>query len=279
MPSAVRKAVKRSPLWPLLRLRRVHVYTVGAPKTGTHSVDQLFSKNYRSGHERYSAETIRMLKQRKKGALSHSELVGKIRDRDRRRRLESESAHFLAHFCDVLAEAFPEAKFILTVREPRSWLRSMIDQCVNRPRSAYLRDENVRHWATLRDLYFGARPTTHPPSEKVLAEHDLHAIEDYLSYWTLHNRTVLDAVPLERLLIVRTRDLSASLDRIATFVGVSSHVLSQERSHSYKAPEKHGLLDKIDEHCVREKIVEHCSGIMTRVEKSAATTVWGKAAP
>jgi len=51
----VKETVKQTPLWPILRPRRIHMYGVGAPKTGTVSLAQLFG-NYRTAHEAHVSE-------------------------------------------------------------------------------------------------------------------------------------------------------------------------------------------------------------------------------
>ena len=265
VPPPLRRAIVKTPLWPLLRPRRIHVYGVGAPKTGTHSIANLFSEHYRSAHEMEIARTTRLLQRRYQG--NQQRLVGAMRERERKWRLECESAHFLAHFADELAGEFPKAKFILTVRKPRSWLRSMIDHCLRYPRSRYRDDQDLKYWILIRDLYFGVPPETYPASEAPLASYNLHMLDGYLSYWARHNRMVLDSVPSDRLLIVRTCELSESIDRIAAFMNVSAATLASKRSHSYKAPQKYELLDEIDEGYVQAKIAKHCSGVMTRLDE------------
>jgi len=267
VPAFLRSAVIQTPLWPILRPRSTHLYGVGAPKTGTHSITKLFASNYRSGHEAHVIQTTDLLKKRSESAISYQQLAKSLRWRDRRWRLECESAHFLGHFCDVLAEVFPQAKFILTVREPHSWLRSILDQDIKNPRSKYLHSDALREWATLHDLYFGRPPEQYAPREEALAEHGLRTLDGYLSYWARHNRKVLDTVPRERLLVIRTRRISDSLDRIAAFAGVPAQTLDAEQSHANKAPEKHGLLSKIDEKYIQEKIAEHCSHVTDRIEQ------------
>lgn len=268
--SALRRAIIKTPLWPLLRPRRIHVYGVGAPKTGTHSIANLFSEHYRSAHEMQVERTTHLLQKRYAGGLQR--LASAVRERERRWRLECESAHLLAHFADVLADEFPRAKFILTVREPRSWLRSVIDQCIKNPRTEFLHDQEFRCWIRLRDLYFGVPPEEYPVPERPLAANDLHTLDGYLSYWTRHNRMVLDAVPSDRLLVVRTRELSDSIDRIAAFMGVSPSTLAREKSHSYKAPKRYELLDEVDEGYVQDKITEHCSGVMARLDETKSVS-------
>lgn len=165
----------RSPLWPLLRPRKFQVFGVGAPKTGTLSLYRLFQP-FRSAHEAHGPETIQLLKQWTENEITEQELRTSLRRRDRAWRLECDVAHFLALFTPSLQDLFPKAKFICTVRAPRSWLRSIIDQCINNER-----DQLPDAWRSLRDLNFGSPPETYPLAEQALAQYGLHSIDGFLS--------------------------------------------------------------------------------------------------
>jgi len=268
--STLRSWIVRSPLWPLLRPRRFHVFGVGAPKTGTHSITRLF-QDFRSGHEAHGVETIELLYKWKENELSQSELRKALRHRDRTWRLECDVAHFLGPFIPYLVDLFPQAKFILTVRNPRSWLRSVIDQCINNSREHLLDSMPQYRWAQLRNLYYGPPPNDYPPEETFLEGYNLHTISGFLGHWAEHNRTVLDHVPSDRLLIVRTPDISHALSRIASFVGVERDALQERQSHTYEAPERHGILKKISEQYLERKIERHCRKTIERLNERLGT--------
>lgn len=59
--------------------------------------------------------------------VSESEIENVLTMRDIFLNLEVEAAHYLYMLVPYLADLFPDAKFILTVREPRSWLNSEIN--------------------------------------------------------------------------------------------------------------------------------------------------------
>lgn len=252
-----RKALRASLLWPVLRPRDFHVFGVGMPKTGTHSLTGLFS-NYRSAHEARGPETIRLIRMWTQGDLTEKGLRQALKRRDRSWRLECDVAHFLGILTPHLYPLFPDAKYILTVREPRSWLRSVVDQCINNSRERLLHLTPEKEWVSLRDIYFGSPPEEYPPEEEPLKENNLHSISGFLKYWTRHNRTVVDAIPSENLLVVNTSDISSSIDRIASFVGIPSDRLVTSAKHSYKASQRNGILDKVDEAYVQDKINRIC---------------------
>ena len=98
--------------------------------------------------------------------------------------------------------------------------------------------------------------------ERALEDHGLFTLDGYFAYWAQHNSDVLSIVPSERLLILRTDQISNSLDRIADFVGVPVDTLNSAQSHSFKAPKKHGILKQLDPGFVKEKAEQHCADLM-----------------
>jgi hypothetical protein len=90
-------------------------------------------------------------------------------------------------------------------------------------------------------------------------------LDGYLSYWAYHYRTVLDDIPEDRRLLLRTKDLDESTDRIASFVGVETSSLCTEGSHSHRTAEKHGVLEEIDESYLRRKMDFYCNEVIDRL--------------
>jgi len=260
---SVKDAVKQTPLWPILRPRRIHVYGVGAPKTGTVSLARLFG-NYRTGHEAHPDQSADIVAAGAKG----KELRDCVRKRDHRWRLECEVGYFLVYFVEALATEFPDATFICTVRPPRSWLRSIIDQTINNSR-----EDLPGGYLCLRDYSFGEIPGRYPEQERPLAENELHTLNGYLSYWAFHYRRVLDALPPDRRLFLRTQELTEAADRIADFVGVPESSLQAERAHAHRTSEKHGLLNEIEESYVQSMISTHCEEIMNRLTQETPITL------
>jgi len=161
---------------------------------------------------------------------------------------------------------FPKAKFILTVRDPRSWLRSVIDQCINNDREDLLQRDPQFRWVELRDLYYGPPPKDYPPEETILKKYNMHTISEFLRHWARHNRIVLSAIPTSRLLIVRTSKISDSLSRIAFFVGISPDKLNRDKHHAYQAPKRHGVLDDLDESYLQTQIERLCGPVLERLD-------------
>jgi hypothetical protein len=173
--------------------------------------------------------------------------------------------HYLIHFCRELVSLFPEAKFICTVRSPRSWLRSFIDQSINLDQhfSEYLTDEEVEAWKRLRGLNCGPPPETYPDPETPLARYGLPSIDGYLAYWASHNRTLLDVIPANRRLFVPTVTLTAAAERIRAFAGADPDGVPEE-THANSSHHRHGVLDAIDDAYIQDRIQAHCSRVLDR---------------
>ena len=236
-------------------LRRQQIYGVGTAKSGTHSIAAMFEDQLNAGHEPESGALIRqVLDAASEGRRIPDQFV---RERDRRLALEVDSSNLNVYLVEPLVRFFPAARFILTIREPRSWLDSLINHMLRLHRPS---DE----WLALRRYRFRPDLYTHRPEEAVLKERGLFTLDGFLTYWVGHNRTVLEAVPAERLLVVRTDEITDRAGAIAAFVGVPEHHAQQNKSHAFKAPAQFGVLDQIPAAFVDEKIAEHCADLVAR---------------
>jgi hypothetical protein len=198
----------------------------------------------------------------REGRLADTQIRRRLEYLDNERRLECESAYYLAHVSRHLAEIWPDALFIATVRDPLPWLRSIVNQCINNPRET-MREE----YKALRDLCFGPIPDSYSPQEEILKKHGLHEVEGYLSYWAFHYRTILDSLPRERTLFLKTEAISQSASRIASFAGVSTKSLCHEESHSHKTKCRHGLVDSIDSSYLIPMIYDTCGDASNILQK------------
>ena len=230
--------------------RRFHAFGLGAPKSGTHSLANLFGR-FRSAHEPGWRSMIRWIVGARQGDVRQF-----LKIRDRRLMLEMESSHLSSYFVGELAELFPEARFVHLVRDPCSWLDSYLNDSLSRRASAT--------WRRFRDFRFRAGEFRHAPQERVLEERGLYTLDGYLDYWANLNERVLAAVPPDRLLTVRTDRLADSTARIARFVGIAEGELRRDRVHSFRGRKKHGLLERIPPDFLRSKVEQHAGALVAR---------------
>lgn len=258
--SHFKKTVKKTPLWPVLRPRRIHAYNLGMGRTGTTAMASIFA-SFRTAHEPMGKETISVLERYWKEELPEQDVRAFLRKRDRVHRFEFESTPFLGPFATQLAQLFPEAKFLLTVREPYTWLRSAIDKCVNTPRT-----EHPSHVVKLRDLCYGVLPKTHPEQEQALERYNLHTLGGFLQYWGWHNQTVLNNIPDHRLLLIPTSTLNEAISQVGDFVGVDSEALARPGRQNQSST-RNGILAEVEEKYVRECIEKHCGKALEQVNE------------
>lgn len=221
---------------------RLHLYCVGAPKSGTHSIAAIFAERYRAEHEPFWWQLVPCLNAL---AQNHPDACNQAQRLIRRRRIELdldlESAHILGPLVPFLARTFADARFILPVRHPRQWLDSLIeDQIYGQSEPLY------KGWWRVYDCYFGDRSTASWPAEEApLRDQGLYPLRSMLTYWRDHHLRILDSVPTERLLILPTEAISESRELLAAFAGVPASDLHMAASHSYARKRRTHLLDRI----------------------------------
>lgn len=259
-PRVVRSATMMARLktfaknWQRPAVRRFHAYCIGTPKSGTHSIARMFDKRHRAAHEPIYEPVIRMILAAASGSVSDDQLVEFIRSRDRSLQLEMESSHLLIYFLDLLLAEFAEAKFILTIRDCYSWLDSQINNQL-----AYI---EAGHWKDFGEFKYESETRRHPKEEQVLARFGVYTLDGYLSAWASHNQQALAIVPADKLLVVRTGEISRDLKTIAAFVGVPANQLSALGAHSFKTEKKYGLMAQLDEQYLDDRVNAHCRTLM-----------------
>lgn len=251
-----KRALTATSTFRLMNPRQAHFYCVGTAKSGTHSIAAIFGGQLRVAHEPECEQVIDVILAHAAGRIDRKKLRRYVLERNRRLWLDVDSSQLNVFFLDILVELFPDARFVLAIRNPYSWLDSFINHQLARGGS--------RKWVQMRDFRFRPDRYTHPPGERILKEKGLYTLDGYLSYWAYHNQTVIDTVPPDRLLIVRTDKISEWAEEIVRFAGVSSSYLVQENAHAFKAEAKLRLLDQVAQEHLEGRVKEYCADLMTR---------------
>jgi hypothetical protein len=85
-----------------------------------------------------------------------------------------------------------------------------------------------------------------------------------LRYWDWYNRTVLDNIPADRLLVLQTKDLSSSVSRIESFLELNeSKLVDPGRKNA--SPNRHSVLDEVPEGYIENLIETHCGKTVQRL--------------
>ena len=237
--------------------RKFQAYVVGLPKTGTVSLAGIFG-NYKSGHEFDQWKTHQMVIKHKKGLISKKQVCEYLKRRDLMAGLlEMDSAHFNRHYLDILADEYPEARFICLIRDCYSWLDSYINHLM----------EPEREVIQSREIYNGSPfdlPRGSLKEREELVNNFHKYIDTPLSFWANSYTDMIEKLPHGRSLIVKTQEISDKVDDIANFIGIPPQSLINENSHLNKSEKKIHILHKLDYDFLKVKFDTHCSALMEK---------------
>ena len=250
---AVKRLVLRPP-----RVRRAHLYGMGIAKSGTSSVHRMFSRSVRTAHEPQILALIDKYFEWAGGRIGEPEMREWVRARDRKLALEVDSSWVNFMILGFLLCEFPEARFVLTIRDCYSWLNSTFNH------SLRYRNVSAPQRARARDLVFNRGGFVHTPEEQILREGGFYTLDGYLSGWAAHNEQVLAQVPPDRLLVVRTDQIRQRAHEIADFAGLPRRTLRLHRTHEFQNPAKQDMIRQLDRDFLERKVEQHCRPLMTQ---------------
>lgn len=211
----------------------------------------LFKQRYRSDHEPDYPSLIRRLT----AARDPAHAVY-LRRRDRKLWLEFESCWLHILHIQRLVQTFPEAKFILTIRNCYTWLDSLANHVTA--------NDIGPHWRRAQQVYYRPELFAYQRGEEAIRDAGMYPIRAYLSTWAWHNQRVFDVVPKERLLVIRTREIMQSAERIAAFLDIAPESIDVGSGHQYVARRKYRFLERVDTKLLDRTVTECCGELMTR---------------
>jgi hypothetical protein len=211
----------------------------------------------RAGHEKEALHYINTFFRWHERQMSEEEFRDWILARDREMALEVDSSWHHILILDFLAQEFPDARYVLTIRDCYSWLNSEFKRVLHTPSR---QSERVK----LRKFIYDGENAAHAPEEQVLKEAGLFTVDNYLSRWAAHNEKVLKTIPRERLLVVRTEQIRARAFEIAEFAGLPRGTVRLQRTHEYQNPVQRQIIREIDSNFLERKVEQHCRVLMKR---------------
>jgi hypothetical protein len=235
---------------------RPHLYGIGPGKTGTNVLASMFT-GIPASHEPEAASVIEAILGYESGRIDWRDLRDFVAERDRRLGLAIDVSNLNIFLIDFLLQMAPGAVFVLTVRDPYSWLDSILNHYLSRP--------PIAEWRDLAGHRFAHGRLTHPPEERVLFENGLFPLAGYLSYWRAHIEKAFATVPPERLLVVRTDRIADEAERIALFAGFPATVVDRSRIHEYRNLHKQPILQRIPRRHLVEQVRRHCEPFASRL--------------
>ena len=248
-------AAKRLVLGPY-RTRRAQLYGVGMGKSGTHSIAKMFSRRVRVRHEPQAPQLIYKVIDWHSGRLSEPDLTRWLRERDRELALEVDASGVNLQIIELLLREFPEARFVLSIRDCYTWTNSRMNDDLPPPTS--------EAWSKWARFVYGPGPFVHAPEEQALKRGGIRPLETYLASWAARNGRVLAKVPPERLLVVRTDQIRQRAYEIADFAGLPRRLIRLHRTHEFHNSRKVPLLREIDRDFLERKVEQHCRPLMAQ---------------
>ena len=238
--------------------RRFQAYGIGMAKTGTTSLHAIFNLNYRSAHQPEYSRLISKNIAFAHGEIDKKEFTNYIKRRDRRLSLEMDSSHLNGFIIDILVAEFKAAKFILTIRDCYSWLDSLLNHNLSARKIQI--DSQPKNWGRFiheRDQF------KHAKAEQILADKELYTLDGYLSHYKERHNKILQTVPPDRLLIIKTSEINQSIQKMAQFLNIPLESLPvRVRANVRKQEYKYNLLAQLDRDFVREKVKFYCQDWM-----------------
>ena len=243
--------------------RRFHLVCVGLPRSGVVSLYTLF-RNFRAANEYAEADTIRMLLDHRKGRVSDGELRAWLVRRDAESALEMDAASFLHPVAGMLAEISAKTRFVLPIREPCVWFESYIRELLRIYGRLRERGQSPPDW----QREYGEMLVGHFDWREIATERARRAslpdvARRFLTHWAQATGKLLDVLPPERSIILRTEDLGPGRARLAAFVGQMPESLTGD-SHSNPSPPGPSPLVGLDEEWLRRTADEICGPTHTR---------------
>ena len=226
-----------------LQGRKCHAYCIGAAKTGTTSLAQIMSANIRAAHEPEVEKTTQLVIDYLDNNISESEAKSRLLKRDLRLFLEFESSHPLGYLAPLIHQIFPESKFIITYREPLSWLKSRLN---------YHHYKKPDNWEKYRNFIWSRHFHGYSKEELVLKKNGLFSIDAYLKQYFEQYELILNGLPESNVLFIKTENISQELESISQFLNIKADKLSPVWTN--KLQNQEDLINEIPQDFINERL-------------------------
>ena len=250
------KSIAPLPVLERLTGRTRRVYALGTPKSGTTSVARMFKGLCRTDHEPHRPATVKGMHDHFVGEICDAELQQSYRARDKQLTLDLESNCFLAYRPDLLYSTFPNAKFVILIRDPLTWLDSILDNNINFSRK---KTPTMAKW---HSVLFQDRETSLSANDELLIEMGLYPVNCYLDYWVRTNDRCLRSLGDSPQLCIGTNQISRRAEEIGDFIGIDVSKLERNNTHMNRTAEKHNVLQKLDAERIEESLSKICNPLI-----------------
>jgi Sulfotransferase domain len=239
-----------------LSLPAITAFCVGQAKSGTASLASLLAANHRAAHEPERAQILEMILRESRGEVSEHAFRTYLFARDQRLNLEYDIAWANQFLIGHLLTVFPDARFIILVRDPYTWLQSMCGHLASRDIPADVRP--FLDWWFRPDLY------PHTRHDRSLKELGLCSIAAYLNAWKRHVTVCTESIAPGRRLILKTHELNRSHRQLADFLEIPVDSLDVRNCHVNRGTWPDRLESLVDRSYLFEMVSSICGAQMAR---------------
>ena len=204
-------------------IRGTKAFCVGQAKSGTASVYGLLAAHHRAAHEPERAALLEMILRESRGELAENDFGAYLLERDQRLNLDYDIAWANQFIIDHLLVAFPDAKFIVLIRDPYTWLQSTVGHLISREIPPDVR--------AFMDWWFEPDRFPHTHHDAKLKERGAYSVGSFLNAWNQHVNVCSRVIPPEKRLILRTHELNLSHQQLADFLQISKDSLDAQHGH------------------------------------------------
>jgi len=209
---------------------RFHAYGVGLPKTGTTSLSAMMA-NYRTGHEASLDWLSDAAVARVRNQIDDDSFWGFVRARfvPLRGEMDVVTCHHM--YVDILQEKYPKAKFVVTYRDVRSWVNSLLG-LVTIWRRTPLDRRRDRDWYRSYGDWISEGTFSIDPADP---RDDTAALPALMRSWASYMHSMQALLPPERTIWIKTPELTLKLPELAEFLKIPVDSIIEEDVHRNKS--------------------------------------------
>jgi Sulfotransferase domain len=229
----------------------IKAFCVGQAKSGTASLAALLAANHRAVHEPERAQILEMILRESRSEVSEDAFRSYLLARDERLRLEYDIAWANQFLIGHLVTVFPDARFIILVRDPYTWLQSICGHLVSRNIPSDVRA--FLDWWFRPDFY------PHTQYDHALQGVGVYSIAAYLNAWNQHVSVCNQLIPPSRRLILRTHELGRSHQQLADFLQIPVDGLNISIGHVNRGTWSDRIESLVDRAYLSEMVRSICN--------------------
>lgn len=185
---------------------------VGLPRTGTRYLSTMITGPKRARHDFDLVRQAIVATAHLRGTANRTAVRHYLNWRLRTIAADADICGQNLETMDVWPEVAPHAAFVLTIRDPLEWV-----DAIARALLVVIPD-----WEVLRAVHAArCRPDLWPPlaGDEPLRVKGLYSLDAYLRWWAAATTAALAELPVERLVVVPTSQLSGAAPALAAMTG------------------------------------------------------------